>query len=52
MDFEKLLKNHFVRLVLLAILAYFAYHYFVGVKEGVSQSCEHGRPCNVGAWRE
>ena len=35
MDFEKLLKNHYVRLALLALLAYFAYHYFVGVKEGL-----------------
>jgi hypothetical protein len=34
MDFEKLLKNHYVRLALLALLAYFAYHYFIGVKEG------------------
>ena len=50
MDFEKLLKNHFVRLVLLAILAYFAYHYFVGVKEGVSQSFPV--PSRHGAWRE
>ena len=38
MDFEKLLKNHFVRLVLLAVLAYFAYHYFIGVKEGAMLS--------------
>ena len=36
MDFNKLLKNHYVRLAILAIVAYLVYRYFFVVREGAN----------------
>ena len=55
MDFDKLLKNDYVRLALLAVVAYLAYHYLVVVREGnqpgsigIPGSCPSTITCNCG----
>ena len=50
MSVEKMLKNHYVRLAILAVLAYLAYRYFVGVREGVATfiSTSKTGPCLSG----
>ena len=47
MDFDKLLKNDYVRLALLAVVAYLVYRYFFVVRESIMPAnicfakCQH-----------